>query len=203
MCPAWQGMSRPGGIDLAGGHGGDIFLERHRHIAGGLGRAAQVHRDGLGHHHLGEHPPPGAVSCRGGPAAAPPGKQRVGRDGHIVFRRDPGGSHGGVGGQKRKPGHGFLPVKHLHPADPHRLPAFFFGHQIIHGVRPHHRIVLLQAVRAVGCSQPRLYGGAVLIGFQAGDGHPGLVQHGHPHPRQRRGLFGQGRRDPNTASRHR
>lgn len=162
-----------------------------------------MHRDGFGDDHLGEHPWPRTVARRGRAAAAPPRKQRMGRNVHIAFRHDARGGHGGIGGQKIHPGHRLLAVEHLHAGQPHRLPAVLFGHQIVHRIGPHRGIVLLQAVGTIRRRQVILHGGAVFPGFQAGNGHARLVQHGHPHSRQRRGLFGQGRRNPYTASRHR
>ncbi len=164
-----------------------------------------MHRDGLGDDHLFQHTAlqSGAVARRGRAAAAPAGKQRMGRNPHIAFLGDAAGGHCTVGGQKRQPGHRLLAVKHLHAFHPHRLPSVLFGHQVIHGIGPHRGVGLVQAVRTVGRGQARLQGNAVFVGFQAVDGHTALIQNGHPHPRQRRGLFGQGRRDPYTASRHR
>lgn len=164
-----------------------------------------MHRDGLGDDYIAQYPAlqSGTVARRGGSAAAPPGKQRVRRDTHIAFLGDAGALHSAVGGQKGQPGHRLLAVEHLHPFHPHGLPAVLFGYQVVHGVRPHRGIFFIQAVRTVRRSQTFLQGNTVFVGFQAGGGHPGLIQNGHPHPRQRRGLFGQGRRDPYTASGHR
>lgn len=164
-----------------------------------------MHRDSLGDDHLLQYPAlqPGTVARRGRAAAAPAGEQRVGRNTHIAFLGDAGGFHRAVGGQKSQSGHRLLSVKDLHPLHPYRLPAVFFGHQIIYGVRPHGGIAFIQAVRTVGRGQVFLQCNAVFVGFQAGGRHTGLIQNGHPHPRQRRGLLGQSRRDPYTASGHR
>ena len=192
----FQGLGGPGGVDLAGGHVGDIILKAHRDIADIGGGAAQVDGDLFGDHHRTEHPrrvaDAGLSRCR--TAAAPAGKKRMfgNLDDGIL---SVGAGQGGVLGEHLHPGHRLLTVKQLDAGNRHRLPAGLFCPQGVDRIGPDGGVGLIQAIFLARGVQGQQWGFAILPSGQMGN-HPALfVQDCCRHAGQRRCLLGNGGKD--------
>jgi len=185
-----QRLLRPGWVDFAGRHVGDIILKTYADIPHIGARLAEMYGDFFGDHDLGQHPPfrKGAGMGRGAaPAAA--GKKAVRRHGDL-FRRA-----AQFAGQKIQPRDGLLAVKDLHAADPDGLPPLLFRCHGVYGIRPHGGILFLQTVHLIRGRQADLLGGTVFTAHKAGHRRKGFVLHGYGHALYRGGLPGHRRID--------
>ena len=182
-----NGLLRPGGIHLAGGHVGDIVLEGDGDVLGRGGRFSQMDRDGLGDDDAGQDGGVRTVGLGRKAAAAVPRKKGVdGNPDHFVghiFR--PGGF-----GDHFEGGEGNLPRKDLDPLDGDGAVAGFGGHQGTGGIGENGGVIFIQGIDELRGLDLNVGGVAQRVGQAAGGeavacNHNGDLRHRRGLPRRK------------------